>query len=160
MLDLTEILKETSHRRIIEAPKPASNLTLKKKQSSACDSECFSIEIILEEAMSKHGVNLLERNIVNLVREFNSNDISGTLRSTIRKLKKRLRTGVDQPEIQMVLRIILRSKEKMLQKQQGSNPGTPASSDDDDEEDSEEDEKRYIPTSTPPSSDSEDDEKM
>ena len=108
--------------------------TLEKNETSGSESEAFAIDLLLEDAMSKYGGNLVEKNILHLLREFKSNDISGNLRSTIRRLKERLSGGEDPPEIQMMLRIILRSKEKMLEEQQGSRCGTPASSDDEDEE--------------------------
>ena len=106
-MNLTQILKETSQRRVSNAKKQMSAQTLEKKETSGCISEAFAIDLLLEEAMSKHGGNLLEKNILHLVREYNSNDISGNLRSTIRRLKERLRGGEDPPEIQMMLRICI-----------------------------------------------------
>ena len=106
-MNLTQILKETSQRRVSNAKKQMSAQTLEKKETSGCISEAFAIDLLLEEAMSKHGGNLLEKNILHLVREYNSNDISGNLRSTIRRLKERLRGGEDPPEVQMMLRICI-----------------------------------------------------
>ena len=106
-MNLTQILKETSQRRVSNAKKQMSAQTLEKKETSGCISEAFAIDLLLEEAMSKHGGNLLEKNILHLVREYNSNDISGNLRSTIRRLKERLRGGEDPPEIQMMFRICI-----------------------------------------------------
>ena len=88
----------------------------------------------MEAVLSRNGGNLIEKNLISLVREYNSNDISGNLRRKIRKLNDRLFSGEDPPEVQMMLRIILWSKKKMLEEQKGSRPSTPASSDDEDEE--------------------------
>ena len=98
-----------------------------------CQSEALAINLLLEEAF-KSGGNLVEKNLISLVRDFNSNDISGVLRKKIRRLQERLDAGEDTSQIRMMIRIILRSKWKQLENQQGSQPGTPASSDDEDEE--------------------------
>ena len=105
-----------------------------KKDIPGSEAEGLTINFILWKALSKDGRNHLEKNIPHLIREYNSNDVSGNLRKNIRRLKERLRRGEDQPEIQMMLRIILRSKLKMLEDQQGSCPGTPATTDDEDED--------------------------
>ena len=107
---------------------------MEEKEILGCQSEALAINLLLEEALAKSGGNLVEKNLISLVREFNSNDISGVLRKKIRRLQERLDAGEDSPQIQMMIRIILRSTWKQLEKQQGSHPGTPASSDDEDEE--------------------------
>ena len=129
-MNFTKILRETSNRRVSKAQKR----TLEENKTSGCQSEALAINLLLEQALAKSGGNLVDTNLISLVREFNSNDISGVLREKIRRLQERLDAGGDPPEIQMMLRIILRSKLKQLEKQQGSQPSTPASSDDEDEE--------------------------
>ena len=106
---------------------------MEEKQFLGCQSEALAINLLLEEAF-KSGGNLVEKNLISLVRDFNSNDISGVLREKIRRLQKRLEAGEDTLQIRMMIRIILRSKWKQLENQQGSQAGTPASSDDEDEE--------------------------
>ena len=137
MMNLTQILKETAKRRVSKGQIRVSALTLEKQELSGSQSEALVIDSLLEEVLSKNGGNLVERNLISLVREYNSNDISGDLRSKIRRLKQRLYAGEDPPQVRMMLRIILRSKEKLLEEQQGSRPGTPVSSDDEDEEEDE-----------------------
>ena len=132
-MNLKKILIETSERRVSKAPS-ISALSMLKKELSGCQSETFSIDLLLEEALRENGDNLVDNNLISIVRQFNCNDISGNLRKKIRDLKERLNAGEDPPFTRMILRKILRSKEKQLEKQQGSPPSTPASSDDEDEE--------------------------
>ena len=153
-------MKETSQRRVPRAQKRISARKLEKKETSGCELESFAIDSLLEEAMRKHGGNVVEKNLPRLIREYISNDISGVLRSKIRSLQERLDAGDDPPHTQMMLRITLRSKKKILEDQQGSRPGTPPSSDDEEEDDPSENYRCLIPTSTPPSSDNEDDEEV
>ena len=151
-------MKETAHRRIKRALIQSTPHKLEVRETFGCKSETFAIDQLLEEAMRKHGSNLVEKNILHLVHEFNSNDVSGDLRSRIRILEERLHAREDPPEIRMMLRIILQSKKKMLADQQGSPSGTPASSDDEDDDDLSEDEldNRYcFSTSINPTWDSE-----
>ena len=129
-MDFTKILRETSNRRF----STAQRRTMEEKELLGCQSEALAIDLLLEEALKTEG-NLVEKNLISLVRDFNSNDISGVLREKIRRLQERLDAGEDTPQIQMMIRIILRSKWKQLENQQGSQAGTPASSDDEDEED-------------------------
>ena len=128
-MDFTKILRETSNRRF----STAQRRTMEEKQILGCQSEALAINLLLEEAF-KSGGNLVEKNLISLVRDFNSNDISGVLREKIRRLQERLDAGGDPREIRKILRIIIRSKLKQLEKQQGSQPSTPTSSDDEDEE--------------------------
>ena len=107
---------------------------MEEKEILGCQSEALAINLLLEQALAKSGGNLVEENLISLLREFNSNEISGVLRHKIRRLQERLDAGEDTPQIRMMLRIILRSKWKQLENQQGSQAGTPASSDDEDEE--------------------------
>ena len=130
MMNFNAILRETSNRRVSVEQKR----TLEGPTISGCQSEALAINLLLEEALAKSGGNLIEPNLITLFRDFNSNDISGDLREKIRRLQERLDAGGDPPEIQMMPRIILRSKLKLLENQQGSQPSTPASSDDEDEE--------------------------
>ena len=92
---------------------------MEEKEILGCQSEALVINLLLEEAF-KSGENLVEKNLVSLVRDFNSNDISGDLREKIRRLQERLDAGEDTPQIQMMIRIILRSKWKQLENQKGS----------------------------------------
>merc|ERR1712208_88297 len=135
-MDFKKVLIETSERRVRKAPS-ISALSLLKKELSGSQSEALAIDSLLEEVLRKNGNNLVENNLISLVRQYNCNDISGDLRRKIRNLKERLNAGKDTPFTRMMLRIILRSKEKQLEKQQGSPPSTPASSDDEDEENDE-----------------------
>ena len=135
-MNLTKILIETSERRVSKAPS-ISALSLLKQELSGSQSEALAIDSLLEEALKKNGDNLVDNNLISLVRHYNCNDISGDLRRKIRDLKERINAGGDPPFTRMMLGIILRSKKKQLEKQQGSPPSTPASSDDEDEEDDE-----------------------
>ena len=135
-MDFKKVLIETSERRVRKAPS-ISALSLLKKELSGSQSEAMAIDSLLEEVLRKNGDNLVENNLISLVRQYNCNDISGDLRRKIRDLKERLNAGKDPPFTRMMLRIILRSKKKQLEKQQGSPPSTPASSDDEDEENDE-----------------------
>merc|ERR1711973_608397 len=108
-----------------------------KQELSGSQSEALAIDSLLEEVLRKNGDNLVEINLISVVRQYNCNDISGDLRRKIRDLKERLNAGEDPPFTQMMLRIILRSKKKQLEKKQGSPPSTPASSDVEDEENDE-----------------------
>ena len=133
-MNLTKILIETSERRVSKVQSRVSALTLEKQELSGSQSEAMAIDSLLEEVLSKNGQNLLDKNLISLVRQYNCNDISGNLRRKIRNLLERLNAGEDPPFHLMMLRITLRSKRKQLEKQQGSPPGTPASSDDEYEE--------------------------
>ena len=97
MMNLTQILKETAIRRVSKAEIRVSALTLEKEELSGSQSEALVIDSLLEEVLSNNGGNLVEKNLISLVREYNSNDISGDLRSKIRKLKERLYAGEDPP---------------------------------------------------------------
>ena len=130
-MNFTKILRETSNRRVSKAQRR----TLEENDILGCQSEDFAINMLLDQALATSGGTLVEENLISLLREFTSNDISGVLREKIRRLQERLDAGEDSHQIRMLLKIILRSKEKLLEKQQGSQPGTPASSDDEDEED-------------------------
>ena len=132
-MDLTKILIETSERRVSKAPS-RSALSLLTQELSGSQSESLSIDVLLEEALRKNGDNLVDNNLISLVRQYNCNDISGDLRRKIRDLKRRLNAGEDSPFTRKMLRIILRSKKKMLDKQQGSPPGTPETSEDESDE--------------------------
>ena len=99
MMNFNAILRETSNRRVSVEQKR----TLEGPTISGCQSEALAINLLLEEALAKSGGNLIEPNLITLVRDFNSNDISGVLRDKIRRLQKRLDAGGDPPEIQMIL---------------------------------------------------------
>ena len=108
LMDLSKILMETAQRRMF---RHASN----SREFTGQMSESEAIDLILEEAMSNHNGELFEREIVHLVRKYNSNDRSSALRASIRRLKDRLATGEDSPAVRMIIRTILRSKEKQLE---------------------------------------------
>ena len=133
-MNLTKILIETSERRVSKVQSRVSALTLEKQELSGSQSEAMAIDSLLEEVLSKNGQNLLDKNLISLVRQYNCNDISGDLRRKIRNLLERLNAGEDPPFHLMMLRITLRSKRKQLEKQQGSPPGTPETSEDEFEE--------------------------
>ena len=111
-MNFTKILRETSNRRV----STAQRRTLEEKEILGCQSEALAINLLLEEAF-KSGGDLVEKNLISLVRDFNSNDISGVLRKKIRRLQERLDAGEDTPQIRMMIRIILRSKWKQLENQ-------------------------------------------
>ena len=71
-MNLTKILIETSERRVSKAPS-ISALSLLKRELSGSQSETFSIDLLLEEALRKNGVNLLDNNLISLVRQYNCN---------------------------------------------------------------------------------------
>ena len=50
---------------------------MEEKEILGCQSEALAINLLLEEALAKSGGNLVEKNLISLVHEFNSNDISG-----------------------------------------------------------------------------------
>ena len=133
-MNLTQLLKDTSNRRVSKAQRRVSAQKLEKRELSGSQSEALTINLLLEEAFRESVGNSVEKNLISLVREYNSNDISGDFRSKIRKLQARLRAREDPPQIRMIVRIILRSYKKRLEEQQGSPPSTPASSDGEDEE--------------------------
>ena len=109
IMDLRQMPNDISQRRISNALRRKSIGTVEKKDMTGRELEGSAINLILEEAMSKDGENQLEKNI-HLIREYNANDVSGNLRSTIGRLKERLHRGEDRPEIRMMLRIILRRR--------------------------------------------------
>ena len=78
-MDFMNILRETSNRRVSTAPRR----TLEEIQYSGCESEALAINTLLEQSFSKSGEHLVEENLISLVREFNSNDISGVLKEKI-----------------------------------------------------------------------------
>ena len=96
-MDLTQILKETSQRRVSKAQSRVSAQTLEKRELSGSQSEALAIDLLLEEVLRENGENLVEKNLISLVRQYNCNDISGDLRRKIRDLKERLNAGKDPP---------------------------------------------------------------
>ena len=66
-MNLTKILIETSERRVSKAPS-ISALSLLKRELSGSQSETFSIDLLLEEALWKNGNNLVDNNLISLVR--------------------------------------------------------------------------------------------
>lgn len=133
-MNLTEILKQTAQKRMLQTTTEiVTNLTIHKHRQPGSEDEGIKIDKILKQTMQKHGKNLVDKEIIKLIRNCNTNDISENIRCTIKNLKCRIQSGLEPSEIQMVLKIILRSKYKMLLKQQGSNPGTPASTDTEEE---------------------------
>ena len=68
---------------------------MEEKEILGCQSEALAINLLLEEALAKSGGNLVEKNLISLVRDFNSNDISGVLRQKIRRLQERLDGGCE-----------------------------------------------------------------
>ena len=90
-MNFNAILRETSNRRVSVEQKR----TLEGPTISGCQSEALAINLLLEEALAKSGGNLIEPNLITLVRDFNSNDISGVLREKIRRLQERLDAGCE-----------------------------------------------------------------
>ena len=78
-MNLTKILKQTSERRVSKAPS-ISALSLLKQELSGSQSEALAIDSLLEEVLRKNGDNLVDNNLIALVRQYNCNDISGDLR--------------------------------------------------------------------------------
>ena len=95
-MNLSKILLETAQRRMF---RHASN----SREFTGQMSESEAIDLILEEAMSNLNGELFEREIVHLVRKYNSNDRSSALRASIRRLKDRLATGEDSPAVRMII---------------------------------------------------------
>ena len=61
-MNLTKVLIETSERRVSIAPS-ISALTVLKKELSGSQSETFSIDLLLEEALRENGDNLVNNNL-------------------------------------------------------------------------------------------------
>ena len=67
MMNLTQIVKETSKRRISKAQRRVSALTLEKQELSGSESEALAIDSLLEDVLSRNGGNLVEKNLISLV---------------------------------------------------------------------------------------------
>ena len=69
-MDFKKVLIETSERRVRKAPS-ISALSLLKKELSGSQSEALAIDSLLEEVLRKNGDNLVENNLISLVRQYN-----------------------------------------------------------------------------------------
>ena len=73
-MNLTKGLIETSNRRVSKAPS-ISALSLLKQELSGSQSEALAIDSLLEEVSRKNGDNLVDNNLISLLRQYNRNDI-------------------------------------------------------------------------------------
>ena len=73
-MDLTKILIETSERRVSKAPS-ISALSMLKQELSGSQSEALAIDSRLGEVLRKNADNLVDNNLISLVRQYNCNDI-------------------------------------------------------------------------------------
>ena len=67
-MNLTKILIETSERRVSKVQSRVSALTMEKQELLGSRSEAMVIDSLLEEVLSKNGQNLLDKNLISLVR--------------------------------------------------------------------------------------------
>ena len=58
-MNLTQLLKETSHRRVSTMQTRNSAHTFEKKATSGCESESYAIDLLLDEAITKFGGDLV-----------------------------------------------------------------------------------------------------
>ena len=97
--------------------------------------DSLAIDRALEEACIKYYGHIAERKVVRIIKDYISNDISGILRSDIRRRERNLRSGKHHGFSKFIEGKVLISKKKILVEQQGTPNGTPESSEDEDEED-------------------------
>ena len=97
--------------------------------------ESLAITRILEEAFVYYGAGFAEMNVLRIIRDFLSNDISGLLRYDITRRKRLLSTGRVRGFRKFIEKKTIVSKKKILLKQRGSPIGTPDTSADEGEED-------------------------
>ena len=132
------------------------------------DHQCYfhlnKIDHALEDVLLKYGNGNVEKHILRIFAEYDDSERINELRKVIDKLRARINLGNDPPAIRMILRKILRSKERILDDSLSSPSGTPPSSDDEDSDG--EDDVEYLcavpgsPTRTPHTSDDEEDDSL
>ena len=101
-----------------------------KEKELGSNSESSWINRVLVEKLSPCSSALSEPNIVQIIRSYTSNDTSSKTRSKIEWLKGRLEDDDFDDFARWMYRLTLSSKFKILEKQQGTPNGTPASSED------------------------------
>ena len=150
--DFSDIAKLTAWRRMrrnshVERGKLQTQSPPKIKQKLNYDVTnveskhdfCFDLNQIdqaLEDVLCKYGNGNVEKHILRIFSEYDDKDYReriNELRKIIERLKTRISPRKDHPNIIMILRKILRSKEKILDEILGSHSSTPPSSDDEDE---------------------------
>ena len=105
----------------------AYNFTMQLFESK---SESIWINRVLVEALGSYSSELSEPNIVHIIRSYMTNDTSSKTRSKIEWLKRRLEDDQYDAFTRNLYQLTLNSKWKILEKQQGTPNGTPASSED------------------------------
>ena len=89
---------------------------------------------VLWEYICRLGEGSADRSVLNIIREYDDRKRTDQLRICIAELTERINGGEDEATVRKIVQIIRRSKEKLLDRHQGSIPGTPQSSDSDDED--------------------------
>ena len=117
-IDLAHIARYTAHRR--------KNAYFKNEQKNLhYTSESVAIDIALEDALMAYSQNLAETKIVQIIRGYLKNDVSGKIRTDIRCLQEKLASEQNRGFHGMILRKTLEGKHKQLLVQQGTPNGTP-----------------------------------
>ena len=164
--DFSDILRTTAHRRMgndsyfehdKNAPPGRSGLNQERSYNTSVENAVVNV---LEEALFKYDDrNTSEKEILQILSEYDnkgSRQRMYELRDKIRELQDRINAGQDHSTMRMILRTIVRSKRRELDKSAGSPPGTPQTSDDEEEDDFQfVHEQIASPTSTPLTSDDE-----
>ena len=102
---LTHTARYTAHRR--------KNAYLKSEQKNLQHtSESVAIDIALEDALMTYSQNLAETKIVQIIRGYLINDVSGKIRTDIRRLQEELASGLNRGFHGMILGKTLEGKHK------------------------------------------------
>ena len=170
--DLSKILRITAHRRMGDELHVKEDKPLKRKRAyrdNQSQRELYHNSVlntvgnVLEQALFQYDDHQsVEKHILELFSEYDDRgyrDRIEALQNSIRILEDRINSGKDHPTMRMILRKILGSKKRELNKTLGGSPaGTPASSDDEQEDDFRTVlERPSLPTGTPPTTDDEED---
>ena len=128
-IDLTLMMRETSQRR-------RGFHSRNEPKDLEVTAELLAIDRALEEALRGYSKILTETNLVQIIKEYLSNDKSAGIRYDIRSLQRILDGRQARGFTRMMIKKSLRGKWRQLEGQQGSPVGTPETSDDDyDDED-------------------------
>ena len=104
------------------------------RSNGASAPKTFTTDKVLWEYMCRLGEGSADRSVLNIIREYDDRKRTDQLRICIAELTERINGGEDEAAVRKIVQIIRRSKEKQLDRHQGSIPGTPQSSDSDDED--------------------------
>ena len=126
--DAYQMVKDTAWCR-----KGAYSWNEQKEQH--CAAESSEINKALKEALSTYNPNLAEEKVVQIIRDYISNDRSGETRYDIRRLQHSLEGRLVRGFTRVIQRITLKGKRRKLENQQGTPIGTPNSSDSEEDED-------------------------